>query len=181
MLRKQLILSLVFIGLTFSLFYVALKKPYVPANTVPVLKSEPIDVAMLPKSLPLISGKSWQKKDDSRYILINFWATWCLPCLKEIPELIELHQEYQTHKIEVLGVSMDREKELVARFLPKMKMDYPVLFYKEVHRVFGAISAIPTTMVFDASYQLIYLSQGLENKENLLRGIREAQKKETVK
>ena len=76
---------------------------------------------------------------------------------------------------------MDREKELVVRFLPKMKMEYPILFYKDVVSIFGAIPTIPTTMVFDTSYQLIYLSQGLENKESLLQGIREAQKKESLK
>ena len=135
----------------------------------------------LPKSIPLISGKNWKKKEGSRYILVNFWATWCLPCLKEIPELIELNDEYSMHKIEVIGVSMDREKELVSRFVPKMKIDYPIMFYKEISSFFGEISVIPTTLVYDSSFQLIYKSEGLENKESLLLGIKASQEKEINK
>ena len=181
MLKKKIVLSLIIIGFVCSLFYVALKKPYVPAKSAPTIKPQSNTTAMLPKTLPLISGKRWRKKDDSRYILINFWATWCLPCLKEIPELIELDQEYQTHKIEVLGVSMDREKELVSRFLPKMNVNYPIIFYKEVADVFGPIPAIPTTLVFNASYQLIYASKGLKKKEDILKEIDTALKQERSK
>lgn len=66
------------------------------------------------------------KEWDGKVILLNFWATWCPPCLKEIPDFIELQNQFGEQGFQVIGVAVDNEKD-VRRFADEMKMNYPVM------------------------------------------------------
>jgi peroxiredoxin len=58
--------------------------------------------------------------------LINFWATWCVPCRKEMPMLMELHSEYATRGFQVVGIALD-EVQQVNRFIEEINISYPIL------------------------------------------------------
>lgn len=57
-------------------------------------------------------------KDDENVYVINFWATWCGPCVKELPYFEELHNIYKTDKVKVILVSLDFEKQIEKRLIP---------------------------------------------------------------
>ncbi|MDA3868675.1 MAG: TlpA disulfide reductase family protein [Gammaproteobacteria bacterium] len=66
------------------------------------------------------------KEWDGQVILLNFWATWCPPCLSEIPGFIELQDQYGEQGFQVVGIAID-EEEAVREFVARLKINYPVM------------------------------------------------------
>ena len=102
------------------------------------------------------------KLADSRgkITLVNFWATWCVSCRSEIPELVTLRQEFAPEDFEIPGISVDKEgAEKVVPYVEEMGMTYPVLLDpKSVSpEIFGGIEGYPMTFIFDRE-GLIYSS-----------------------
>jgi thiol-disulfide isomerase/thioredoxin len=66
-------------------------------------------------------------KEKGRVVVVNFWATWCVPCREEYPDLTRLEKAYRDKGVSVLGISIDSTKDLpkVDQFLAKMKPDFP--------------------------------------------------------
>ncbi|MFC1718361.1 redoxin domain-containing protein [Candidatus Poribacteria bacterium] len=86
-----------------------------------------------------------------KVIIVDFWATWCGPCVKEIPHFIELNDEYGEQDFAMIGISMDRNgTEVVESFVEKHQIDYPILMSDgKVEIAYGGIQSIPTTFVVD--------------------------------
>jgi thiol-disulfide isomerase/thioredoxin len=63
---------------------------------------------------------------DGKLLLLNFWATWCTPCLKEIPLLIETQREHGPHGLQIVGIAMD-DAEMVRAFAKRLQMNYPIM------------------------------------------------------
>ena len=63
---------------------------------------------------------------SGKLVLLNFWATWCAPCIKEIPLLVEAQQQYGARGLQVVGIAMD-ESEPVRAFQARMHMNYPIM------------------------------------------------------
>ena len=110
-------------------------------------------------SLSTLGGESTSLvqilRPDRRYI-INFWATWCVPCAKEMPELQELASEYGSKKVEVIGISLDdaATHELIEGFLKQHGIRYTVYLAGEgvVNRIFGTGEAfIPLSFILDGA------------------------------
>jgi peroxiredoxin len=80
--------------------------------------------------LPDVKGKMVSLSDyRSKVVLIDFWATWCPPCRKEIPHFNELYQQYKAQGLEILGISVDQEgKSAIDKFLKNNRVAYPILF-----------------------------------------------------
>ena len=96
-------------------------------------------------------GKSVKMADfRGKVVLINFWATWCGPCKAEIPEFVELKEQYGAKGFEILGISVDDPAEALPPFAERYKMNYPVLVGLErddVQEAYGPIFGIPTSML----------------------------------
>ena len=84
----------------------------------------------------------------SKVLLINFWATWCVPCRTEIPGFIDLYNRYRGRGLEVVGISVDEPASLVRPYARQMKMNYPVLLEQDhaVHEAYGLVG-LPTTII----------------------------------
>jgi len=84
-----------------------------------------------------------------RVRLINFFATWCPPCMEEVPTLIELEDKFGEKGFSVIGLSVDQSgREVVKKFVNKMKINYPVLMADEaVSSAFGGVSGIPVSFL----------------------------------
>lgn len=86
-------------------------------------------------------------------VLINFWATWCGPCVQEIPSLVSLQKEFGPQGLVVIGVSMDQGGErAVQRVIDKTGINYPVVMGDaKISRDFGGIFGIPASFLVDQS------------------------------
>jgi thiol-disulfide isomerase/thioredoxin len=80
-----------------------------------------------------------------KVVLLNFWATWCAPCLTEIPRFAEWQQEYGGRGLQVIGISMDDEEAPVQTAYKKYKLNYPVLMGAEqLGELYGGFSDCPS-------------------------------------
>lgn len=123
---------------------------------------------------------------NGKILFVNFWATWCVPCVEEFPALIKLAENYKQKDIEFLSLSVDLVKEInssVIPFLQKQKVNFPVYVIpeKESEKVINLVQpdwngAIPATAIFDRQGNLIEFLTGLETYDSFKQKIDEALK-----
>jgi thiol-disulfide isomerase/thioredoxin len=112
-----------------------------------------------------LSGKTVSSADwRGKVVLINFWATWCMPCRVEIPDLVALQNKYRDDLV-VVGVSEDEEGiDKVQAFAREHKINYPIVMANaELRKVFPNVAALPTTFVLDRQGRLAKRTVGLLN------------------
>ncbi|NOT18161.1 MAG: TlpA family protein disulfide reductase [Sulfuriferula sp.] len=116
-----------------------------------------------------------------KWVLINFWATWCPPCLEEIPDLISLHDKYSKTKLVVIGVAMDyRDPKQVIDFADSMFISYPiVLGTPKIAAQVGPVQGLPTTYLFNPEGKIVAYQVGALTKaavEKYINGTKPAKK-----
>ncbi len=85
---------------------------------------------------------------EGKSLLVTFWATWCPPCIQEIPNLIKLQNEYSANGFSVVAISVDQEKGVVQKMVNRKEINYPVMMAdKAVTRDFGGVYGIPTSFL----------------------------------
>jgi peroxiredoxin len=97
-----------------------------------------------------LQGKNWHLKElQGKVILVNFWATWCPPCRKEMPDLQALYDKYKDQGFVVLAIS-DEETAKVSPFIAERKISYPILLDpgRKVNDAF-VVEGIPKSFVYD--------------------------------
>jgi thiol-disulfide isomerase/thioredoxin len=107
--------------------------------------------------LPDTAGKHHRLADyQGRWVVVNFWATWCVPCIQEIPEIAEFARTYP--RVAVIGVAMDSDNPgKVKQFAKKTGHDFPlVLADASVERQLGEPKALPTTRIYDPAGKVVY-------------------------
>lgn len=103
-----------------------------------------------------LAGKPWHLRElRGKVVLVNFWATWCPPCRKEMPDLQALYEKYKDQGFVVLAIS-DEDEAKVAPFIAEQKIGYPVVLDPEgrVHRLYQ-IEGIPKSFVYDREGKLV--------------------------
>ena len=124
-------------------------------------------------SLADLSGQQrniaeWQGK----ILVINFWATWCPPCLKEIPDFIQLQNQFNDKNLQFIGIAID-DKDAVNEYLSTIKINYPMLIAGDegisLSRQLGnVIGAVPFTLIVNQQGQIIYRHPGELSKEKIV-------------
>jgi len=103
-----------------------------------------------------LQGKPWHLRDlRGNVVLVNFWATWCPPCRKEMPDLQALYDKYKDQGFLVLSIS-DEEVAKVSPFVSERKITYPVLLDpgRKVNDAF-VVEGIPKTFVYDREGKMV--------------------------
>ena len=110
-----------------------------------------------------------------KVVVVNFWATYCVPCIKEIPTFNKLNAEFSTKGLAVVGIGMDEEgAELIKPFLAKHPMQYPVGIGSSDLMNQYKLDGLPVTLVYDRSGKQIKRFDGLASEEELTAVVRQA-------
>ena len=114
---------------------------------------------------PVISEAAWQGK----VVVLNYWATWCVPCRKEIPEFNRIHEELASKGVEVVGISMDEGgAEAVKPYLTQNPMNYTVATGT------GVMEQLPVTVVLDRKGNTVQRFDGLATPAEIRAAINKA-------
>jgi thiol-disulfide isomerase/thioredoxin len=115
------------------------------------------------------------KAERGKVVLLNFWATWCVPCLREIPDFVALEQELGAKGLRVIGVSMNEPAELRSAVEPFRKQYFPgFTSYLRNEADLDAIASVvdpawneilPTSYVLDRGGKVIHKIQGRKSRE----------------
>jgi len=130
--------------------------------------------ANLDFTLKDIHGKPFALSDyKGKVVLLDFWATWCPPCRKEIPGFNELYNSYRSRGFAVIGVSMDDSTSDIRRFAKQFKMNYPILVgagRDDLEPAFGPLP-LPTAFVIARDGRICAKHEGFTPKEEFEREI----------
>ncbi len=101
-----------------------------------------------------------------KVVILDFWATWCPPCRRGIPDLIDLQKTYK-NKLAVIGISLDTDsKKDVVPFIKEYGINYKVAYGdNNVVQKYGNIQSIPTTFIIDQNGKIVNSYIGLQRKE----------------
>ena len=131
---KPLLIALVVLAIVGALAYALIDKPRAPASTFTTLEGQPV-------SLEALRGK---------VVLVNFWATSCPGCVKEMPGLIETYRQYKDRGFEVVAVAMSYDPpNYVVNFARTRQLPFPVALNVngEHARAFGNVQLTPTSFI----------------------------------
>lgn len=105
-----------------------------------------------------VDGKDFDLKDlKGKVVLVDFWATWCGPCIGEIPNMLQAYEKYRGKGFEIIGVSLDRTDEAIVKFNEKRKLPWNTLNIEDSRKwadKYG-VNAIPFPVLVDASGRVI--------------------------
>jgi thiol-disulfide isomerase/thioredoxin len=113
------------------------------------------------------SGRQVRLSDfHGKAVLLNFWATWCGPCRKEIPLLNQFQQTYEQDRLTVLGVSLEESGwEVVKPYMAAVQFHYPVMIGPQsVAPLYGGLDVIPTTLLIDKFGRIAAVHVGICNR-----------------
>ncbi|MET0047227.1 MAG: TlpA disulfide reductase family protein [Sedimenticola sp.] len=141
-----------------------------------VLFAEPADF-----SLPDLDGRTVKLSEfRGKWVVVNYWATWCPPCVEEMPELELFHSQNKDSNAMVLGVNMETiDVELFKDFVEDQFISYPVLRTPPAHRTaLGKVPGLPTSYLVSPEGHVVARQVGTVSKDMLERFIANYQDKE---
>jgi thiol-disulfide isomerase/thioredoxin len=135
-----------------------------PAGVAPQLSlpnASPAELASLTRAFASfdardLSGRRWRAADlEGRVVLLDFWATWCAPCLADVPWLRRAREQFPVNRFVLLGVSLDTtERRTLNSWLNRQRVDWPQIWDDRGYdgplaRHFG-VESLPRSVLFDA-------------------------------
>jgi len=134
--------------------------------TAPVLAEGLMDpISGSPKAggfnLEGMNGNEVNLKDyKGKFVLLNFWATWCAPCRKEMPAMSNLHNEFGGSGLEVVGVHVGPSLAGIKKFLEAVPVSFTILIDKDMSLASWGVRGLPTTFLINPEGKLVYKAVG---------------------
>lgn len=158
--KKQQWIALLFTTVAIAVVGIAFLK----------LNQKPAEITLVPGtesvrfSIEKVGGGMIDLADyKGKVVVVDFWATWCPPCIASVPDLNALHTELEPKGFTVIGVSLDEDRGLVEPFMKRFDVRYPVGFGSEsVVRLFGGIEGIPTLFILDRNHNVMHKLVGYQ-------------------
>jgi thiol-disulfide isomerase/thioredoxin len=126
-------------------------------------------MAKLNFSFKDITGKKVSLSDfKGKVILLDFWATWCVPCKQEIPGFIELQKKYGGRGLQIVGISVDDPLNLANEYATQMKMNYPILLAEgkeDILKAYDPIPSIPVSIIIDRGGRIVSRHLGIASMD----------------
>lgn len=102
--------------------------------------------------------------------VIDFWATWCKPCIKSIPEFVKMDEEFEDKDVQFIGISIDgpRNKAKVKPFIKSLGVDYPVLRDSDSSVMARLrVTAVPSLLIVNSENEILYFHEGYKSGEEI--------------
>jgi thiol:disulfide interchange protein len=110
----------------------------------------------------------------NKVVVANFWATWCVPCRKEIPEFNKLQESLGARGVQVVGVSLDDDADVIKPFQTKNPMNYPVELATDETKKSYNLDQLPVTVVFNRKGQIVDRFVGFTEPEKIRAAVEKA-------
>ena len=141
-----------------------------PFTFVLILLSLSMQVRAVDYQLPDLDGQM-QSLDQykGKWLIVNYWATWCGTCIKELPDLISLHEDHKDGDIVVVGINFESiDPARLKAFVAKHSISYPVLRTDPIPMTpLGPVPALPATYIIDPSGKTVAGEVGIVTQKNL--------------
>ncbi len=110
-----------------------------------------------------LDGTEMRSEDlKGKVAVVVYWATWCSPCIKEIPTLVALRNEFDKERVEILGVSVDSPGKDLEPFISSKGINYEIARQSEsMEKAFGQVRYLPTMFILDKKGKVHYQHTGL--------------------
>ncbi|MEW7976807.1 MAG: TlpA disulfide reductase family protein [Candidatus Sedimenticola endophacoides] len=121
-------------------------------------------------SLPTLDGKLVKLSDyRGKWVVVNYWAIWCPPCVAEMPELDAFHREHKDQDAVVVGVNLERiGLERLSEFVEMQEVSYPIMHSASSFKIaLGRVKVMPTTYIVSPQGELVAREEGMVDKEML--------------
>jgi thiol-disulfide isomerase/thioredoxin len=147
--------------------------PKVVAQVYPLISAEAPKNNMAADFVWDQNGKQvrFSEFTKGKFVLLNFWGTWCPPCRRELPDLEQIAAEIGNKNLVVIGVAMERTNSMtealsgVSTFWVTNQMNYPVIIGTgDLFDAYGGIEAVPTTFMIDDKGKIVNSIQGARTK-----------------
>jgi len=121
--------------------------------------------------LTTLDGRSFDLAQlKVKVVLVNYWATWCAPCRKEMPKLDAFYKRYHDRGLEIIGISIDFDRDLDKARRVAQGVSYPMAFAKSISDDgFGIPKGVPITWIIDGDGKV--RDRMIEVRDELLNGI----------
>jgi len=113
-------------------------------------------------TLPKLDGTQLSLSSyRGKVVLLDFWATWCVPCREEIPRFVEMQQKYGDRGLQIIGVSMDDSPDPVRPFYQQFRMNYPVVMgTAATGEAYGGVLGLPIAFLIDRDGRIVTRHMG---------------------